>query len=57
MVFEIAGLVLRNKVVECSSEERQVSIVVICNRIGQSLVLKGHQMLKVDVEGGKIVDF
>ena len=39
MLLEVPWLVLGDQVVECSCEEGEVAVVVICNRIGQSLVL------------------
>lgn len=56
MIFEVAGLVFGDKVVECASEEGEVAVVVILDGIGEGGVGKGQQMREVDVEGGKGVD-
>lgn len=56
MIFEVAGLVFGDKVVECASEEGKVAVVVVLDGIGEGGVGKGQQMREVDVECREGID-
>lgn len=52
MLSKVTRFISCNEIMEGASEKREVAVIVIRNRIGEGLVAQGHQMLKIDIEGG-----
>lgn len=56
MFLEVARLMLGYEVVKRSGEEREVAVVVIGDCVGKCVIWHGHEVLKINVQGGKVVD-
>lgn len=56
MFFEVARLVLGDEVVQCSGQEGEEAIVFASNGVCQCPISQRHEVLKVDIESGEIVD-
>lgn len=52
MLSKVTRFMSCDEIMKGASEEREIAVIVIGNRIGERLVAQGHQMLKIDVESG-----
>lgn len=56
MLSKVPRLIFCDEVMEGTSEEGKIAVIVIGNGSGESLVTQGHQMLKIDIERRKVID-